>query len=349
MSRALHRFDELGGTLPDAELVVDFGSGVGRLSQALGDHFHSVVGIDISPTMLAVADRLNRHGDRVSYKLNESLRLEIIDSRSATLVFSHITLQHLAPDIAATYLDEFLRVVKPGGAVIFQMPSHFSDRYLPADRDDLAVSSEHRSATIGIRADPGPLFGGGSAVLQVDVTNASERTWTQSAVHPLLVGNHWLDENGIVQWDDGRSRLPGRLAPGETAQIALTITAPSEPGSYRLQVDVVQEGVSWFDAPPRLGGGNSDRPVKSEISVTVEPSAADNGTIDNSGYFASAAGGHFDDLISREIFSPPQFEMNAIPRSDVEALLAKGRATLLGVDEWVDEWHSFTYYVQAEG
>jgi hypothetical protein len=41
--------------------------------------------------------------------------------------------------------------------------------------------------------------------------------------------------------------------------------------------------------------------------------------------------------------------MNAIPRSRVEALLRDHGATLLGADEWVTEWHSFMYYVQAGG
>jgi hypothetical protein len=41
------------------------------------------------------------------------------------------------------------------------------------------------------------------------------------------------------------------------------------------------------------------------------------------------------------------FEMNPIPRVEVEQLLRSAGATLLGADEWVNEWHSFTYYVRA--
>ena len=62
VSKQLKRCEELGGTFPDRHLALDFGSGVGRLSQALADHFDRVLGLDISPTMVAVARRLNGHG-----------------------------------------------------------------------------------------------------------------------------------------------------------------------------------------------------------------------------------------------------------------------------------------------
>jgi hypothetical protein len=59
------------------------------------------------------------------------------------------------------------------------------------------------------------------------------------------------------------------------------------------------------------------------------------------------AGGTFHDLIAAQAFEAPMFEMNPIPRAAVEQLLRSAGATLLGADEWVNEWHSFTYYVRA--
>src|SRR4051794_27340086 len=71
VAKTLARFADLGGTFPDHHVVVDFGSGVGRLSQAWADRFEHVIGVDISPTMIAVARRVNRHGERVEYILND--------------------------------------------------------------------------------------------------------------------------------------------------------------------------------------------------------------------------------------------------------------------------------------
>ncbi|HEY6232380.1 MAG TPA: hypothetical protein VIW64_14055 [Pyrinomonadaceae bacterium] len=63
----------------------------------------------------------------------------------------------------------------------------------------------------------------------------------------LLLGNHWLRENNEpVVNDDGRSALLYDLRSGEETEMLLTVTAPSQPGNYVLEIDMVQEGVAWF-------------------------------------------------------------------------------------------------------
>ena len=39
----------------------------------------------------------------------------------------------------------------------------------------------------------------------------------------------------------------GPVRPGKTAVMAIAVTAPTEPGNYKLQLDLVQENVSWFE------------------------------------------------------------------------------------------------------
>ena len=46
--------------------------------------------------------------------------------------------------------------------------------------------------------------------------------------------------------DDGRAPLASDLRPGESREMELTVNAPKEPGEYTLEVDGLQEGVSWF-------------------------------------------------------------------------------------------------------
>ncbi|WP_052950037.1 hypothetical protein [Dyella japonica] len=46
-------------------------------------------------------------------------------------------------------------------------------------------------------------------------------------------------------WDT-RKDLTGDVAPGQTSRFSFPIAAPAQPGSYRLEVDMVQELVSWF-------------------------------------------------------------------------------------------------------
>jgi SAM-dependent methyltransferase len=99
----------------------DFGCGAGRLSQALGDHFATVVGVDISSSMVDVARGYNRHGDRVRYQVNDRPDLGDFAGDSFDFVYSNITLQHIPPGIALAYVTEFLRILRPGGLAVFQV------------------------------------------------------------------------------------------------------------------------------------------------------------------------------------------------------------------------------------
>ncbi len=103
--------------------VLDFGCGVGRLSQALAEHFERVVGVDIAESMVQRAREYNRHGDRVDYLVNTTDNLEILDSNSFDFVYTNITLQHIPPEPAGKYIREFFRVLRPGGVAIFQVPN----------------------------------------------------------------------------------------------------------------------------------------------------------------------------------------------------------------------------------
>lgn len=114
------RLDELG-LEPARDRALDFGCGVGRLTQALADEFREVVGLDIAASMVEAARVHNRHGDRVRYRVNSSDRLEGLDDASLGFVYSSKTLQHIPPVHARRYIREFMRVLRPGGVTVFQV------------------------------------------------------------------------------------------------------------------------------------------------------------------------------------------------------------------------------------
>ena len=109
--------------------VLDFGCGVGRLSQAFAAHFERVTGVDIADTMIANACEYNRHGDRVRYVVNTVDDLSQLESATFDFVYSNITLQHMPPEAATRYIQEFFRLLRPGGHVVFQVPS--GERFTP--------------------------------------------------------------------------------------------------------------------------------------------------------------------------------------------------------------------------
>jgi SAM-dependent methyltransferase len=101
--------------------ALDFGCGVGRVTRALAPHFQEVVGVDVSPRMVDHARRLH---EGIRFEVNADPDLRQFESRSFDLVYSRLVLQHLARGRdALRYVEEFLRVAKPDGLVVFQLPT----------------------------------------------------------------------------------------------------------------------------------------------------------------------------------------------------------------------------------
>lgn len=103
--------------------ALDFGCGVGRLTQALAKHFKLVVGVDIALSMIELAKKYNRFGKRVKYFVNKTNSLSRFKSSEFDFIYSSITLQHMKTKYAKEYLKEFLRILSPGGLLVFQLPS----------------------------------------------------------------------------------------------------------------------------------------------------------------------------------------------------------------------------------
>jgi SAM-dependent methyltransferase len=102
--------------------ALDFGCGVGRLTQALALHFDQVTGVDIAPSMIALANSHNRHRDRCRYLLNASADLRQIPDASIDFLYSRLVLQHMPPRAIKAYVVEFVRVLADGGAAVFNVP-----------------------------------------------------------------------------------------------------------------------------------------------------------------------------------------------------------------------------------
>lgn len=122
IAAALDYLERLG-LEPDKRRALDFGCGVGRLTQALCGHFEEVVGIDISASMIAGAQRFNQHGNRCTYRVNTTPDLAQLEDSSFDFVYSNIALQHTPPESSTRYIAEFFRILRPGGIAMFQIPS----------------------------------------------------------------------------------------------------------------------------------------------------------------------------------------------------------------------------------
>jgi SAM-dependent methyltransferase len=114
--------ESLSVTFPHGR-ALDFGCGVGRLTQALADRFDEVWGVDIAPSMIEAASRYNRHPGTCHYYLNDRTDLARFDDGSFDFIYSNIVLQHMRPKDQRRNLAELVRVLARGGIFVFQLPS----------------------------------------------------------------------------------------------------------------------------------------------------------------------------------------------------------------------------------
>jgi ubiquinone/menaquinone biosynthesis C-methylase UbiE len=105
--------------------ALDFGCGVGRLTQALANFFQEVIGVDIAPSMIDLAIKYNC-SHKCNFVLNTTNTLERFPDNHFDFIYSNITLQHMRARYIKKYLEEFLRILKPSGLAIFQLPSRLT-------------------------------------------------------------------------------------------------------------------------------------------------------------------------------------------------------------------------------
>jgi ubiquinone/menaquinone biosynthesis C-methylase UbiE len=121
IEQLMKRLDELG-VADQRQRALDFGCGVGRLANALADHYEHVDGVDISTEMVRRAAEMAPNRARCTFHTNVAPDLSIFPDNQFDLVHSNIVLQHVGPELTRSYIAEFARIVKPGGVVHFQLP-----------------------------------------------------------------------------------------------------------------------------------------------------------------------------------------------------------------------------------
>ena len=305
--------------------ALDFGCGVGRLTQALAGIFERVVGVDVSPTMIRLAEQLNRRPDRASYLLNDRPDLSCLPSRSLDFLYSDIVLQHIPPQQSRVYVAEFLRLLRPGGIAVFQLTAERR----PAVEADMRVESMPDAAyraRIDVDGLPPNIEPGAECRVMVSVANASSIAWTPDRFGAIRVGNHWLDETGamLVQ-DDGRTRIEGGLAAGEVRRVSVTVCAPRAAGRYSCEFDAVHEGVTWF--------ADRGSPTWRAPVVVGQPPATPAAAV-----AARASAESFPDIyatLSGGLAQIGDFPMFGVPRQHVLEIIAAndGRVFYVEADE----------------
>ncbi len=97
------------------------------------------------------------------------------------------------------------------------------------------------------QATPARVRAGELFTPRVCFRNAGSQGWRSVDWYPVFLAYHWLAPDGTpVIWDGERTRLPFTLYPERKMCLNPLVIAPEEPGTYRLQFDLVREHQYWF-------------------------------------------------------------------------------------------------------
>jgi len=310
--------------------ALDFGCGVGRLTQALCRGFDECYGVDIAPSMIKLADEYNRHGARCHYIVNATDDLKVFADNTFDLIYTVIVLQHMRPEYSRRYIAELMRVLAPNGVLIFQIPSELipmsQAKVLREPLPDSAFKAE-----LTLTEQPSTVTAGSTYSIRVRVKNQSDTTWpawiSASGTYPVYLGNHWRNRKGnLIVFDGGRANLPRHLQPSEEVEIELSVTSPPNPGSYILELDMVQELVSWF---ADKGSVTTKAPVK----VAGWPN-----------WFRKLRTRPWSASSAQEF--TPELQMYAVPKEEVLALIHANGGRIVDIQDDFSSgpaWQSFRY------
>lgn len=148
--------------------------------------------------------------------------------------------------------------------------SAFSRRFAPGTTDHAAIRHEiwddnnlgnaipgaTPRARISLRRlAPGlPLIGrrGRLIRLRTHVRNLSTRPFPAQASYGrrlVRLGAQLCAADGTVtDRDHARAWMPSTIAPADTTEVPIDVPLPDTPGRYRLKLDLVAEGIDWFEA-----------------------------------------------------------------------------------------------------
>ena len=102
-----------------------------------------------------------------------------------------------------------------------------------------------RSFVTTVRTAPGEAF-----TAEAEVTNPTDTAWLREGRRGqgyVRLGAHLLAADGrTLDADYGRAPLPRDVGRRESARVSLALTAPRDPGRYRVCLDLVNEGTCWF-------------------------------------------------------------------------------------------------------
>ncbi len=114
---------DLLALVPASAVILDIGSGVGRIMQHLAAAAAEVHGVDISTEMVERGRTKLAHLNNVHFHKGNGYDLAMFSDETFDVAFSWVVFQHMPKTVAYNYLTETHRVLKPAGKLLLQVPN----------------------------------------------------------------------------------------------------------------------------------------------------------------------------------------------------------------------------------
>lgn len=83
--------------------------------------------------------------------------------------------------------------------------------------------------------------------LKLEIKNMGRQSWPRTGPNTCQVSYHLLDQSGSnIQFDNRRFPLTQEVKPRHSLTMNITLRSPFKPGRYKLEFDLLREGISWF-------------------------------------------------------------------------------------------------------
>lgn len=142
--------------LTQADLVVDFGLGVGRVSKEILAKYPNpkVIGIDASKRMLDLCYQYipQRHFTDGRIKLLELSQIDDITSNSVDLILAIYVIQHISSELLDQSLNQIQRVLKPEGYLY--VLNHYRRNAVRANKDEAGLFQRLRALSFNFPSIP---------------------------------------------------------------------------------------------------------------------------------------------------------------------------------------------------
>lgn len=91
---------------------------------------------------------------------------------------------------------------------------------------------------------PATMAVGEEYTVTLTLQNTGSSTWMPKGAFGYILGSQSPPDNKT--WGSNSAALPGEVAPGQAVDIVFSVEAPSRPGSYDFQWQMVHSNVDWF-------------------------------------------------------------------------------------------------------